>query len=107
MQFNYLCVYSKAIYAVFHITAIKMSLMGRVCITNCRRVLQNFDTAQPLFANFFSLAEKNLVAPIATARVAGFADLDLDQFGQMRLQSLPDPMTQGFAGGVLETRHLI
>ena len=63
MKFRYLCDYGKATYAVFHITAIKMSLMLRVCITNCRWVLQNFDTAQPLFANFFQFSPEKFSCP--------------------------------------------
>ena len=58
-----MCIFSKAIYAVFHITAIKMSLMGRVCITKRRWVLQNFDTAQPLFANFFQFSREKFSCP--------------------------------------------
>ena len=50
---------------------------------------------------------KRLVAPINTAGGAGFRDLHSGQKRQAWLQSIPDPHSQVFAGGILQTVNFV
>ena len=50
---------------------------------------------------------KRLVAPINTAGGAGFRDLHSGQKRQTWLQSIPDPHSHVFAGGILQTVNFV
>ena len=55
----------------------------------------------------FVIRHSDLIASIHTPGVARFCNDYFDQFGQLRLESLPDPDSDNLASGVRKSRDLV
>ena len=85
------------------ITTVKLYRQRTVCIRSWQVLLQISALVYPL-GNFFSKkigAAVPLRPSIPTSGVAGLFDFDFGQFGKAGLQSLPDPVSEIFARGIL------
>ena len=88
---------------MYVITTVKLYCQRMVCIRSWQVLLQISALVYPL-ASFFS-KKIGVAVPlrptIPTAGVAGLFDFHFGQFGKAGLQSLPDPVSEIFARGIL------
>ena len=88
---------------MYVITTVKLYCQRMVCIRSWQVLLQISALVYPL-ASFFS-KKIGVAVPlrpsIPTSGVAGLFDFDFGQFGKAGLQSLPDPVSEIFARGIL------
>jgi len=88
---------------MYVITTVKLYRQRMVCIRSWQLLLQISALVYPL-ARFFS-KKIGVAVPlrpsIPTSGVAGLFDFDFGQFGKAGLQSLPDPVSEIFARGIL------